>query len=167
VQEEATRAARESVQLTTNQYRAGTVSLLNLVIVQAAQLNAERAMMQLLGPPPHRAGRLDSIPRGRCLTPGLSSWIGRSETREDTITAAPLVALSALLDRDDPQPRAGDAAPPLAHWLYFLPNYRQSEAGPDGHAMKGGFLPPLTELPRACGPAAAWNSCARSKWAAT
>jgi len=49
VQEEATRAARESVQLTTNQYRAGTVSLLNLVIVQAAQLNAERAMMQLLG----------------------------------------------------------------------------------------------------------------------
>ena len=49
VQEEATRAARESVLLTTNQYRAGTVSLLNLVIVQAAQLNAERAMMQLLG----------------------------------------------------------------------------------------------------------------------
>ena len=49
VQEEATRAARQSVQLTTNQYRAGTVSLLNLVIVQAAQLNAERATMQLLG----------------------------------------------------------------------------------------------------------------------
>jgi len=49
VQDEATRAARESVQLTTNQYRAGTVSLLNLVIVQAALLNAERARMQLLG----------------------------------------------------------------------------------------------------------------------
>jgi NodT family efflux transporter outer membrane factor (OMF) lipoprotein len=49
VQQEATQAARESVVLTTNQYRAGTVSLLNLVIVQAAQLNAERAMMQLLG----------------------------------------------------------------------------------------------------------------------
>jgi NodT family efflux transporter outer membrane factor (OMF) lipoprotein len=49
VQEEATRAARESVVLTTNQYRAGTVSLLNLVVVQAQQLNAERAMMQLLG----------------------------------------------------------------------------------------------------------------------
>ena len=77
----------------------------------------------------------------------LAGWIGRSEARRDTITAAPLVALSALLDRDDPAPRAGDAAPPLAHWLYFLPAYRQSEAGPDGHASKGGFLPPVP-LPR-------------------
>ena len=77
----------------------------------------------------------------------LSEWIGRSETREDTITVAPLVALSALLDRDDPRPNPGDAAPPLAHWLYFLPNYRQSEAGPDGHAVKGAFLPPV-DLPR-------------------
>jgi len=74
-------------------------------------------------------------------------WIGRSETREDVVTAAPLVALSALLDRDDPEPRPGDAAPPLAHWLYFLPRYRESEAGPDGHAVKGGFLPPVA-LPR-------------------
>jgi 3-methylfumaryl-CoA hydratase len=77
----------------------------------------------------------------------LARWVGRSETRRDTITVAPLVALSALLDRDDPVPRAGDAAPPLAHWLYFLPAYRQSDAGPDGHALKGGFLPPVP-LPR-------------------
>ena len=49
VQEDATRAARETVALTTNQYRAGTVSLLNLVVVQAQQLNAERDMMTLLG----------------------------------------------------------------------------------------------------------------------
>jgi NodT family efflux transporter outer membrane factor (OMF) lipoprotein len=49
VQEDATRAARESVLLTGNQYRAGTVSLLNLIVVQAAQLNAERDMMTLLG----------------------------------------------------------------------------------------------------------------------
>jgi 3-methylfumaryl-CoA hydratase len=77
----------------------------------------------------------------------LRDWIGRSETRTDTITAAPLVALAALLDRDEPAPRPGDAAPPLAHWLYFLPAYRQSDAGPDGHALKGGFLPPVP-LPR-------------------
>ena len=77
----------------------------------------------------------------------LRGWIGRSETRRDTIGAAPLVALSALLDRDDAPPRAGDAAPPLAHWLYFLPAYRQSEAGPDGHALKGDFMPPVP-LPR-------------------
>ena len=74
-------------------------------------------------------------------------WIGRTEERHDVVTAAPLVALSALLDREDPAPREGDAAPPLAHWLYFLPAYRQSQAGPDGHAARGEFLPPVP-LPR-------------------
>ena len=74
-------------------------------------------------------------------------WIGRTEEREDVVTAPPLVALAALLDRDDPPPREGDAAPPLAHWLYFLPAYRQSQAGPDGHAARGEFLPPVP-LPR-------------------
>lgn len=77
----------------------------------------------------------------------LKDWIGRTETRQDVVTAAPLVALAALLDRDDPPPRKGDAAPPLAHWLYFLPAYPQSEVGPDGHALKGSFLPPVP-LPR-------------------
>jgi 3-methylfumaryl-CoA hydratase len=77
----------------------------------------------------------------------LAKWIGRSETRRDTIAAAPLRELSALLDRDDPEPKAGDAIPPLAHWLYFLPTDRQSELGPDGHAHRGGFLPPVS-LPR-------------------
>ena len=74
-------------------------------------------------------------------------WIGRTDVRQDVVTPAPLVALSALLDRDDPPPGPGDEAPPLAHWLYFLPNYRQSEAGPDGHALRGSFLPPVP-LPR-------------------
>lgn len=74
----------------------------------------------------------------------FTDWVGSSEVRRDTVTAAPLMALSALLDRDDPEPREGDAAPPLAHWLYFLPTYRQSDAGPDGHAARGGFMPPIT-----------------------
>lgn len=77
----------------------------------------------------------------------LSRWIGRSESREDTIVEAPLRELSALLDRDDPQPREGDAIPPLAHWLYFLDTHRQSDLGPDGHPRRGGFLPPVP-LPR-------------------
>ena len=78
---------------------------------------------------------------------GYARWLGRTETREDVVTAAPLAALSALLDRDDPPPRPGDAAPPLAHWLYFHPVYRESDVGADGHAVKGSFLPPV-ELPR-------------------
>ncbi|MBK6613785.1 MaoC family dehydratase N-terminal domain-containing protein [Ottowia sp.] len=77
----------------------------------------------------------------------LQSWQGRSETTPDTLTAAPVRALSATLDRDDPAPVPGTALPPLGHWLYFLPHARQSEIGPDGHPRRGGFLPPVP-LPR-------------------
>ena len=49
VQAEAARAARESVVLTVNQYKAGTVSFLNVVQVQATQLNEERQTVALLG----------------------------------------------------------------------------------------------------------------------
>jgi len=49
VQEEAVRAARETVTLTLNQYKAGTVSYLNVVIVQTAQLNNERTAVTILG----------------------------------------------------------------------------------------------------------------------
>jgi 3-methylfumaryl-CoA hydratase len=77
----------------------------------------------------------------------LRDWIGRSESHRDVIDAAPLARLGALLDHEEPAPRDGEAAPPLAHWLYFLPTYRQSRAGEDGHAARGEFLPPVP-LPR-------------------
>jgi 3-methylfumaryl-CoA hydratase len=77
----------------------------------------------------------------------LQSWIGKTETRTDQITMAPIAALSATFDRDDPEPRPGDPLPPLWHWLYFLPCDRQSDLAPDGHARKGGFLPAVP-LPR-------------------
>jgi 3-methylfumaryl-CoA hydratase len=77
----------------------------------------------------------------------LQDWIGRTETLADEITAAPVRALSATLDRDDPLPQSGTSLPPLWHWLYFLPTYRAAEIGPDGHAKRGGFLPPVP-LPR-------------------
>jgi 3-methylfumaryl-CoA hydratase len=77
----------------------------------------------------------------------LQTWTGRTETLHDTITAAPLRGLSAALDRDDPVPSVGTALPPLWHWLYFVPQHRQSELGADGHAQRGGFLPPVP-LPR-------------------
>ena len=79
--------------------------------------------------------------------PYLREWLGRTETRTDTITPTPVAALSATLDRADAPPRPGDILPPLWHWLYFLPLHRQSELGPDGHAARGGFLPPVP-LPR-------------------
>ncbi len=75
------------------------------------------------------------------------SWIGRTEQRSDCVTSAPLAGLAATLDRDDAEPLPGSEAPPLAHWLYFLPQAPQREIGDDGHLRRGGFLPPVP-LPR-------------------
>ena len=80
-------------------------------------------------------------------TTDLARWIGKTDTVEDTANATPYAALSATLDRPTERPPVGTPLPPLWHWLYFLPLYRQSEVGPDGHAKRGGFLPPVP-LPR-------------------
>ena len=77
----------------------------------------------------------------------VRKWIGRSESYTDQVTPTPIAALAATLDRDDPAPTAGDRLPALWHWLYFLPIPRASELGPDGHARRGGFMPPVP-LPR-------------------
>jgi 3-methylfumaryl-CoA hydratase len=73
----------------------------------------------------------------------LEAWLDKTETVEDQITAFPLAALAATLQRADP---AG-VVPPLWHWMYFLPITPMDEVGPDGHARRGGFLPPVP-LPR-------------------
>ncbi len=71
---------------------------------------------------------------------------------DGTLIAADVIALdratafAATLDLDR-HPVAGDALPPLWHWLYFWSVARQSELGHDGHPLKGGFLPDLG-LPR-------------------
>jgi 3-methylfumaryl-CoA hydratase len=77
----------------------------------------------------------------------LKQWIDRTESFTDCITAAPLRALAATLNRTDPPPLNGDEVPPCWHWLFFLPTARQSEIGADGHPRRGGFLPPVP-LPR-------------------
>jgi 3-methylfumaryl-CoA hydratase len=90
-------------------------------------------------------------PESTALTPELlqtlQGWVGKTETLHDDVTAAPVRALTATLDRDDAEPRTGTPLPALWHWLYFLPMHRASEIGPDGHARRGGFLPPVP-LPR-------------------
>lgn len=49
VQEEAVRAARQSVVITANQYRAGTVGYLNLLIAQSTELTSERVAIDIRG----------------------------------------------------------------------------------------------------------------------
>nr|WP_321981239.1 MaoC family dehydratase N-terminal domain-containing protein [uncultured Cohaesibacter sp.] len=77
----------------------------------------------------------------------LDEWIGKSKTHEDDISSFPANALAATLNRDDPEYSVGSALPPLWHWLYFLPIFKLSDAGYDGHKALGGFLPPVP-LPR-------------------
>ncbi len=78
---------------------------------------------------------------------GLRTWIGRTETATDQVTAAALAGLAATLDREEPMPAPGDSAPPGSHWLFFHPRARQSALDEVGHAKTGEFLPPAP-LPR-------------------
>ncbi len=80
-------------------------------------------------------------------TTQLGQWLGKTETRAERLSAFPSNALAATLDRADPAYEDGSALPPLWHWLHFLPIHPRSSTGPDGHAEKGGFLPPVP-LPR-------------------
>ena len=77
-------------------------------------------------------------------SPNLADWIGRQETRIDRVTPAPLGRLAALLDHETP-PWPRKVLPPLGHWIFHLPDTRQSELGADGHPSKGDFLPPISQ----------------------
>lgn len=77
----------------------------------------------------------------------LKQWIGKTDHQHDRVALAPLRALGATLDRQDPAPQPGDDVPSCWHWLYFLPLHQHSEIGHDGHPKRGGFLPPV-DLPR-------------------
>lgn len=82
------------------------------------------------------------------MKPGdFDAWIGRSRTAHDEISAFPVNALAATLDRDDALAVAGTAVPPLWHWLYFLPIFRPGDMRRDGHMQGGDFMPPIP-LPR-------------------
>jgi len=76
-------------------------------------------------------------------TERLDDWLNKEAVAQDDITAFPLTALAATLDREE----SGNAVPPLWHWLYFLPVAPMAEVGADGHPKRGGFLPPVP-LPR-------------------
>jgi 3-methylfumaryl-CoA hydratase len=77
----------------------------------------------------------------------LRGWIGRTHTARDVIT--PRLAEELRVTIDDERPPFGDGEPcPLAiHWCLAPPMVAQSRLGPDGHAARGGFLPPVP-LPR-------------------
>jgi 3-methylfumaryl-CoA hydratase len=72
----------------------------------------------------------------------LRQWIGRSETQTDIVTPRIVDSLRATLEG------FGDDAPmPSLHWCLAPVLPAMSALGEDGHAARGGFLPPVP-LPR-------------------
>ncbi|TCR59426.1 MaoC family dehydratase N-terminal domain-containing protein [Bosea sp. BK604] len=76
----------------------------------------------------------------------LSNWIGRSEDASDIVTKRLVQSFQASFAPNLAAHREGEA--PLAlHWCLAPPISPMSALGPDGHAAKGEFLPPVP-LPR-------------------
>ncbi|MBY6048433.1 MaoC family dehydratase N-terminal domain-containing protein [Vannielia litorea] len=78
--------------------------------------------------------------------PALESWVGRTETAEDTLDLRPARLMQSILPHSAPL-QTGDVLPPLWNWLYFHQPAPLDQLGRDGHPKKGGFLPPV-DLPR-------------------
>ncbi|MEY8876779.1 MAG: MaoC family dehydratase N-terminal domain-containing protein, partial [Leptothrix sp. (in: b-proteobacteria)] len=73
----------------------------------------------------------------------LRRWIGPVHTDHDQATLRHARLMAATIARPGAALQAGDALPPLWHWLYFLEGEPPAELGPDGHPARGGFLPPV------------------------
>jgi 3-methylfumaryl-CoA hydratase len=72
-----------------------------------------------------------------------SDVIGRTQIHEDEVSPRLLKGLAATLDVPEPT-----VLPPLWHWMLFQEWVNESGLGPDGHPRRGGFLPPVHDLPR-------------------
>lgn len=73
----------------------------------------------------------------------LQAWVGRTDEQRDVLVTERCIALQAVFDHPGTELAAGDALPPLWHWLYFWDIAPRSGLGRDGHPALGGFLPPV------------------------
>ena len=74
----------------------------------------------------------------------FEDYVGREEVREDRADARLAHGMAATLGRE----LAGGEWPALWHWMLFQDWRMPDEIGPDGHPRRGGFLPPVHDLPR-------------------
>lgn len=69
-----------------------------------------------------------------------ADWIGRTQERQEELSALLVRRMAATLAEE--VPAAGQALPPLWHWMFFQDEVDESGLGADGHPARGGFLPP-------------------------
>jgi 3-methylfumaryl-CoA hydratase len=75
-------------------------------------------------------------------------YVGSTEKRTDTVWPLLIRGLAATLDVPQAEVSPNDLLPPLWHWMLFQDWAPASGLGPDGHPKRGGFLPPVNDLPR-------------------
>lgn len=77
----------------------------------------------------------------------FKSYIGKSETATDVVTASAMMKFAATLGLENPPLEKG--APIPAGWYggFFPPSHRPAQMRPDGQASGGGIIPPI-RLPR-------------------
>jgi hydroxyacyl-ACP dehydratase HTD2-like protein with hotdog domain len=73
----------------------------------------------------------------------FDDYVGRSQTATDEVSPRLLAGLAATLGVETPA-----IVPPLWHWMLFQDWVPPDRIGPDGHPKRGGFLPPVHDLPR-------------------
>lgn len=69
--------------------------------------------------------------------------VGQTETRDDIVAPHLMQGLAATLGMAAPS-----RLPPLWHWMLFQEWVMPDRLGLDGHPRRGGFLPPVHDLPR-------------------
>ena len=74
----------------------------------------------------------------------VQDYIGRTETKEDVVWPLLVRGMAATLGVPEPE----RVLPPLWHWTLFQDWVPPEGIGPDGHPRRGGFLPPVHDLPR-------------------
>lgn len=73
----------------------------------------------------------------------LADYVGRIREAEDWVRPEMLARLAATLGVPTPE-----SLPLTWHWCLFQDWVPPADLGPDGHPRRGGFLPPVHDLPR-------------------
>ena len=77
----------------------------------------------------------------------FKSYMGKSETATDVVTASAMVKFAATLGQENPPLEKGAPIPPGWYGAFFPASHRPTQMRLDGQAAGGGIVPPIP-LPR-------------------